>query len=246
VTNGSAELAAAVPPWFEPWVVKHDIVEGVARPPATVWIDGTLRLRLVVGEKVHVFSDRPGGQLPQFCPERHIQGKGEFCLGVNPSPPRSRRQAERWWADLESYLQCQSVAEVMGLWPHQHSLDHGDTAWRYHAKALRLAARIGLSDAYLRAFLGEPSWLTGEGVRRLAVPWAKPLHADGPRRRPSIRRQGRHRGQLEELVALEARRRRAVDEFWNEVRVGGVTCCGTMRDCPLRFVADELAGDAPK
>lgn len=224
---------AARPAWF--WIIgsKDAAVAGLARVPETRWSDAGLQLRIwEEGDALRVSELVRGIELPSVCYERHIQAGGVFCTGLDLPALRRHKDVERWWSDLAQYIRCQSIASDLGIWPLTYALDHGD-AGVFHLRALRLAAVLGIEDEYLAAYMDRPSWLTGRGLHLLGGRYAK-----GARQlrkwRPRIRKPGKNTDKLFELVRAEFHRREKLLEFWEEGRVVGLTCCGSMRDCPLR------------
>jgi hypothetical protein len=229
----AALIAERAPAWFDIKEWDEESLCGRARPPRTGWLDAGLDLRIsVVGQSAEVAELSPGTHLPAYCPERHIQPDSTFCLGLEPRRVRSRRQADRWWTELQTFLVCQSIAADTLLWPPQYALDHGD-AGRYHRLALRLAKDLGIEQAYLDAYFDAPSWLTGEGVRKFGLKAGRSHLPARPRRPPAIKHPKRNRLRLMDLVAAEQKRRRALAEFWAVAANAGIPCCQSMRDCPL-------------
>jgi hypothetical protein len=149
MTHGLAPLIAErAPAWFHIKAGGEGSLSGSARPHRTGWQDSGLDLRIsVLGQSAEVAELTPGTYLPTYCPERHIQPDSTFCLGLEARPVRSRRQADLWWTELQTFLLCQSIAADTRLWPPQHALDHGD-AGRYHRFAIRLAKDLGIEQAW--------------------------------------------------------------------------------------------------
>lgn len=70
------------------------------------------------------------GALPNWCPDRHINHNGWFCLGLDEreiTKPETADESNRWWARLIGYLQLQVLAAETGLWEHA-AWAHGDAA----------------------------------------------------------------------------------------------------------------------
>ncbi|HRP72719.1 MAG TPA: hypothetical protein PK743_08815 [Luteimonas sp.] len=42
-----------------------------------------------IASRVFVRESQPGHMLPAFCPDRHINGDGTFCLGWGPQNPNN-------------------------------------------------------------------------------------------------------------------------------------------------------------
>jgi len=185
-----------------------------------------------------------GGRLPRpGCPERHINFDGSLCLGLAPDVTkfiRNEGDASDWWASLESHLQLQVIAEVLGRWDASREFSHGD-AGHFQREAEKLADSLGILSLY------------EEGVQNRAGPFGRdlpkirkstsllvnqrafcPCERANRRMEHHIRRRCPDKDVVAKLVRAERKRLKAIDDFWKEVRKQGWKCCGTMRDCPLK------------
>lgn len=219
-------LVQACPPWFEILDLVPDRLDGLAR--VEPWgIDGVpLTMRndgpLTVGETI------PGAVFPARCPERHIQADQSFCVGLDRPRVASLGHAENWWYNLHQFMECQAIAAATGLWPPRNALDHGE-AGAYQQRALKIARKLRIEDAYWEAYFGHPSWLSTPSWF-----WSHPK--DQPPttrlRKPKVKKTRHARRLLLELVFVERRRRHAMEAYRkNAIHYG--KCCGQMRDCAL-------------
>lgn len=232
-------LEATRPGWFR--FSERTNFSFVGSAHLGAWADNGLRLHISDEKEPRAREATVGRLLPRACSERHIEFDGRFCLGLNRPGVASRRQARLWWAHLEAFVRCQSAAAATGVWPLGHGLDHGD-AGEYHRRALRLSESLGIADAYLDAWLDQPSWISGAGLLAIGDK-ARGAAATSPcPRKPKVFGGRRARLKLLELVILERARRRRVAEFWKWARQSGRTCCGTMRNCRLERVTRDGAG----
>lgn len=236
-------LETKAPTWFtvEPRSVP-DALCGVARPTDTAWSQDGLALVLRPdGGRIAVSEPIVGTQLPDRCAERHIQMDQTFCLGLDALGAGSVDEAQIWWAHLEQWLQLQSLAHETGLWPDAHALDHGH-AGEWQQAAQRLADELGFSEEYRRSHAGLPSWIT-DRTTRIAQADGSPINGRaacplgctktrGRRSKPVLWGECDRRAEIARLVAMEAHRRRALEQYWESER--GAPCCGTMINCPLR------------
>lgn len=241
-----AILAAACPGWFTVTRQSSSHFEGTANVADTVWAAEGVALYVsefptpVVNELV------PGTKFPARCPERHVQGDRTFCLGLHHLTITDADIANQWWEQLRQFMMFQSVAELTGVWPPAHALDHGD-AGKFHERALVIAAELGIEEEYAAARLDEPSWITDPNLRLLGkkgvwlngrAPCPRSCRTRcmtfGRHRRMMLRRNCDHRALLLELVEAEHRRRIELDRYWDHVRAQGTVCCGRMRVCKLR------------
>jgi len=102
------------------------------------------------GKEVLARERSDGKLLPAFCPERHINEGGTFCLGLNAGKGIGDATATAWWEKLKSFLLCQDTASETGVWPEYAQMSHGD-AGEIEAKAEWIAKSAGLLDDFHRA-----------------------------------------------------------------------------------------------
>lgn len=221
----------ARPAWFRPEARRDGALVGTAH--LLDWSVGGLSLIISDADEPRASEAVRGVNLPRACSERHIEGDGRFCLGLDRKGVASRSQAQAWWGHLEQFIRCQSAARATGVWPLGYGLDHGD-AGEYHRRALRLAERLGISEAYFDTWLDQPSWISGEGLLRIGDKAGRLKPGAFRPRKPRVYGGRRARLKLFELVILERARRRRIAAFWRAMAQSGRTCCGTMRDCRLR------------
>lgn len=230
-------LVVTAPDWF---TVRDRTVNQLRGDAAHgPWAAAPLNLTIMSAPCPIVRETQPGTRLPAFCPDRHIQGDRTFCVGLRRRPVDSLRRARAWWADLDQYLACQAIAEATRLWPPQNALDHGQ-AGVHHQRALRLAERLDIMDAYLDAYFDQPSWITSIGLTKLGerkVRFAGP----GIARAPKVKGGRKTRLLLLELVMAERARRAALKQYKALISNGTHTCCGAMRDCGFPKTASLAA-----
>lgn len=200
------------------------------------WREAGLGLA-IAADGLRVRENPVGTQLPAACAERHIELDGGFCQGLVSPRLERRRDAEAWWRRLEQFLLCQSAAADTGVWPLGHGLDHGD-AGEHHRRALRLAEKLGVQEAYLDAYLDAPSWFTSTGLNLLGD--RRRGAAAAARLRPPRVRGRRARLALLEIVILERARRKHLAAFWKDLQASNRRCCGAMRDCRLDRSVDQI------
>lgn len=179
--------------------------------------------RLIVRDvgRYTVAEETSGTDLPAFCPERHINYDGTFCLGIEPIAA-SGENANRFWEQVRSFLLCQQFADLHGRWPTGRWLSHGSAAdWQLRAE--RLAEDAGLAERYRRAL--------EFGLGKLAGPL--------PSSFPLRERTSRRRALIEALIETELRRREAERSFTQYFWAVGRRCCERMRHCPLRNAQNQ-------
>lgn len=196
--------------------------------------DGTpSRYHLVVDDPMWVLlfpltvSEQPEHRrLPLWCPERHINLNGEFCLGWGPTAapyPLTLDTARQWWGKLAWYLDAQEVCTATRLWPAGQGWNHGEPRLQAELeeldRTLPAAVRERLDEGSLRVERCRAEHL--EGRRELCAcgsgkPW-RACHED------AVVRQ----------LALPALIAEADQRFWAGCAASGQSCCQTVFGCPL-------------
>ncbi|RUW77489.1 E2 domain-associated cysteine-rich protein [Mesorhizobium sp. M4B.F.Ca.ET.049.02.1.2] len=215
------------------------------------------------GDKI-VAKESKTEHLPSFCPERHINLDGTFCLywaEVEPHEIADAEAAGRWWGKLLIFLLRQRTAGALRNWPGKgEARAHGSEAARYQAAAEASASMLGgafekaLKEGRLttlRRRLGghDRLRLLLDGRRLLTVDMESG-HVMTRRQRCKCDRGSRlplvacsdHAQVFADLaVALEGWRL-AEAKFFDSFKDSSLKCCGTMDECPLRdLVGTELA-----
>lgn len=189
-------------------------------------------------------------RLPAFCPNRHINGGGTFCMGWQTADPLSiadEATAAVWWARLLKYLRQQEMARKLRRWPAGEEWAHGDAAvhqWR--AEACARALGPGFEQALRARRLNITTRRGGAGFRALRdgprclySVWSKSERVATLGQRcfcgsgRTLRSCADHADRASELVAALMAWERAEAAFWEEAR--GRPCCGTLFSCPLRI-----------
>lgn len=193
---------------------------------------------LHLADDVMVYERVRGKILPQFCPERHINADGSFCLGLRAGEGINSVTAAAWWTKLHAFLLCQETAAEVGLWPSGAQLSHGD-AGDIELLAERAAAEAGAGAAYrgavefdigpIAAGLSKINKASGRLMNGRSSCLCGRKHRTG---KLLLRRECQHLGCP---IELEFKRRAAVDRFWRSM--SSLPCCGTMLECRLRAAA---------
>ncbi len=241
MTSPLSLIVAAKPEWME--------LDGLTAPltgEATVQASGAARdwkIGLTINESGGVIEAREqpiGVLLPRFCPQRHVNENGSFCLGYRVGENIcSVDDAAVWWGLLRQYLSLQRTASRTRRWPPRQALAHGE-AGRHQLDAQEAADRIGILEQYLDMLDGAEHWLNsrhtvlnkaGDGLingrSRCPVGCLRS-------RRPRLRRECCHKSDIVELVRSERLRIGSERRYWEELKQRGKTCCGAMKVCPLK------------
>ncbi|MFC5565295.1 E2 domain-associated cysteine-rich protein [Rubellimicrobium aerolatum] len=194
-------------------------------------------------------------RLPAFCPERHINRDGSFCLGWDGADDlavRDEETARAWWRRLFKFLSLQERAARRRRWPDRRAWPHGDAA-RHQLRAEMAAHRLGspftedLAQERLEVIRkgrgagghglrvqrdGRRLYSVWEGARRAVNLRQRCLCALGTGSSPAVLRGcGDHADAAVELAFALRDRDIAEQDFWAQLK--GTTCCGTMDGCPL-------------
>jgi hypothetical protein len=215
------------------------------------------------GDKI-VAKEAKNEHLPSFCPERHINFDGTFCLYWAEAEPHEITEAEaarRWWGKLLLFLLRQRTAAALRSWPGKgEARAHGPEAARHQAAAEESAKKLG--GAFKKA-LKEGRLTTlrrrlgGHDRLRLLLDGRRLLTVDMESGHVMTRRQrckcdrgnglplvacSDHAQVFADLVAAIEGWRLAEAKFFESFKDSSLKCCGTMDDCPLRdLVGTELA-----
>ena len=202
------------------WVrASHAPTGGMVNATATLQLPSgggmTFHLCLTVPCGAVVVREAAGvGRLPAFCPNRHINQDGSFCLSFRRPPlPQTNAEAVTWWRMLAGYLTLQVEAHLLGEWDGRHEWPHGDAA--YEAASVEIVER-GLPANVVTAARN------GEIPRGTA-----PCVCGSGRRFDRC-----HLSGMRELTVRYLRQRTLEEEFWRSCK--GRSCCGSMFACPLR------------
>lgn len=199
-------------------------------------------------------------RLPGFCPDRHINADGTFCMGWQAADPLNvvdPTAAGEWWARLLKFLRLQELATKLRRWPGGHEWAHGDAAIPQRraeicAKALGPAFEQALTARRLkvakrRGRAGFKALMHGE--RRLYSVLIIPERV-ATLRQACFCGSGRtllscsdHADRAAELVSAIEAWERAEKEFWQ--LASARTCCGSLAACPLSQSPTPANADAP-
>lgn len=206
------------------------------------------------GERVTAQEETPQ-HLPAFCPERHINPDGTFCLyyaGVTNLDVVNEVSAWVWLETVYKYLKLQERARVQRRWPNNEAWAHGDAA--YHQLRAQAAATAinehmasALADNRLqlkyKQSKGRPIldlWIDGARIysvwefeKRVINQKQRCFCGKSGLRIPKrLRRCGDHAKRASELVLALRDWEKAEDSYWKAVQEE--SCCGTCDSCPLQ------------
>lgn len=199
--------------------------------------------------------------LPSFCPERHINSGGSFCLyweGSEQLDVVDEASARIWMETLIQFLRLQERAAKMRRWPSRKAWAHGNAA-KYQLQAMEAAVVLGIPfpakiEEGALTIIARPRRgrntdsiveVEQDGVhlfsiwktRRMLVNNRKKCFCciSGLRRPKRIGRCKNHAAAAlalaEALLGWDAEEKK----FWDSWQ--GSTCCGTCNECPLAMPA---------
>lgn len=220
-------------------------------------VDGRIQhYRLLLrqnGEWVSAQEESPH-HLPSFCPERHINYDGTFCLyypAANRLTVTDESSAVAWLETVYKYLKLQERARMLRKWPNSDAWAHGGAA-NHQLRALTAAAALkgdiaaalaenelqlkrrqskgrGILEIRLR---GAHFYSVWESHKRVINQKQRCFcGTSGPRRPKKLRRCGLHARQASELALALRDWQDEERRYWKSMQ--NQTCCGTCDSCPL-------------
>lgn len=237
-----SNIVACAPDWisFDPDGVSADVF----LPKASGGTYDVLRLefklssgKIEIRESNHIW--------PRFCPERHINLDGWFCLGLNSVPiPNNDHFARLWWSYLEEFLRLQYAASRGAQWPADRSLAHGSAGeTEEKLQALIGSSEISYKIDILQQRLG--GWLRPK-QRKMLVHRNEKGFANG--QMPCIigcsilgkkvtREKCPNRELLVNIIFMQGEIEKQEKIFWKSARsaarVRSLKCCGFSDKCKL-------------
>jgi hypothetical protein len=170
-----------------------------------------------------------------FCPDRHINDDGLFCLGLRAGEGITVGTAAAWWSEAALF----SALSGNGCRKRVMARRHPDIAWRsrgHRASRRERCCRPGLAAGLPRggrvrhrSHCGGVSKIKKETGLLRNVRSACPCGRTDGRGNALLRRECHRLGCP---IVFEYERRDAVDRFWLSMQ--GRPCCGTMRQCQLK------------
>lgn len=224
-------------------------------PPLPSGAPGTTyRLLVEASGKGLVARELSPSRLPSFCPERHINIDGTFCLfwsAVEPADIADEEAARRWWGKVLVFLRRQQSASILSQWPgRSQARAHGEDAAISQFMAEMAVRQIGRT---FRDYLerGRLSTSKGRSTIRLLLDGKRVLSVRstetkkvmtrrsgckcGTRSRPlAVCACADHEIELANLTRALERWKTEEQRFFEIARASGKQCCGSLTICPLR------------
>lgn len=206
------------------------------------------------GERVTAQEETPQ-HLPSFCPERHINSNGTFCLyyaDVTRLDVIDKVSAIAWLETVYKFLRLQERARIKRRWPNNNVWAHGNAA-SYQLLAESAATAINdkmasaLADNRLhlkqRHSMGRPILeLSIDGFLIYRV-WELEKRVINQRQRcfcgwsglrvpKRLRSCADHATRACELALALCEWKKAEKLYWDSMKEK--ICCGTCNSCPLQ------------
>ena len=220
-------------------------------------VDGrVIPYRLLLKQKGKQISVREefSNHLPAFCPERHINYDGTFCLSypaVNPLNITDKPSAVAWLETLYTFLRLQERARVKRKWPNTDEWAHGGAAY-HQLRAIKAASALnkmigkaaldGEISVRSRYSQGKPILDVWVGTSFLYSVWENDKRVINQTKRcfcmiaglrlpKKLRRCRDHAKQATELAFAVRDWQNENEHYWESMKER--TCCGTCDSCPL-------------
>ncbi|MBY0238534.1 MAG: hypothetical protein K2X55_04395 [Burkholderiaceae bacterium] len=195
--------------------------------------------------------------LPSFCPERHINPGGSFCMyweGSEQLDVVDESSAKVWMETLIQFLRLQERAAQIRRWPSHKAWAHGGAA-KYQLHALEAASALGNSfltkleagalsvnicprrgrnpDSIIEVKQDGIYLFSIWKSRRMLVNRRRKCFCgvNGSRRSKRIGRCKNHAAAALALAEGLLAWKTADKQFWESLQ--GAKCCGTCDGCPL-------------
>lgn len=194
-------------------------------------------------------------RLPRFCPERHVNSDGSFCINWiagDPRPVVDSASARAWWGSLWDYLALQITASKLRRWPgparaHGSAAEHqnrAETCARTLGEPLLSQVTRGLLRTRIDRRRGRHRIelrMNGKLLNRINLP-ARTLTnlqmrcpcAEGSASKTRIQACDGHAKVLATLIDSMHQWHTLETKYIAAMRNGGVRCCGTLNHCPLK------------
>jgi len=248
------QLLTQIAPEFGGVCTQSSDTAGVLDLPIRL-VDGrTIPFILQIWEVAGSVSVRESStHLPPFCPERHINSDGTFCLNYSPAyslEVLDECTARAWMETLYKFLKLQERARVLRRWPNSDGWAHGDAAhhqrraetalaslggkWGISQNSLTVRSRVSKGRALLELFSGNNCmYRVWESSRKVVNQRRRCFcEAFGRRRPKTIKKCSDHAAQAAELVFALRDWIVSEKQYWDTMR--GKSCCGTCDACPLQ------------
>lgn len=187
--------------------------------------------------------------LPKFCPNRHINADGSFCLGI-----LDHWDVEEWIETLKEFLQAQLFCNDHKKWSKNYKQwSHGDAA-KYQLYVEELLKTINLKDLGLNLnslhLLSVENRLFKENYfhiyhknKLIFMGTEKKIHCKrqscictpyGRRKHVTLGRCSKRCAEIILKILINENLRKSEElVFWNKIKGSKLKCCGTMETCEL-------------
>lgn len=204
-----------------------------------------------VGDSKAIAKELQPVNLPGFCPNRHINYDGSFCLywwEVSSLDITNEETAHAWWGTLWKFLTLQARVKKARRWPNENEWAHGAAAVHQHraelaARELGLQYEIALRERRFSVVKKKRILQFFKDKRHLYSVWLDSnkvvnlkqrclCESTGKKSSKRLRRCGSHASDASQLALALLWWEIEEKAFWNSF--GDRECCGTCDNCPLQ------------
>lgn len=207
-----------------------------------------------IGDNAVTAQEYMPKQLPAYCPERHINSNGTFCMywaGDNDLNVVDEQSAIVWWETLFQFLKLQVRAQKREEWPNNNYWAHGEAAF-FQKMAYEAASNLGENflellkkkllkaeffkrnagnGNFLRVYLQDKHYYT-VWLDHKKTACLKQVCICSKKGNVCFKRCGDHAQFAFDLAVNLYEWDRAEKKFWDGYK--HKECCGTIKECPLR------------
>lgn len=225
-------------------------------------------LELIASGNVVTVREAPPNLLPVFCPDRHINPGGSFCLGWGSTALADvidENSARAWWTAVVRFLQLQLSANETRMWLNgANDWAHGEAA-THQARAEAAAGQLGpnfrndlragkFSVSHEEHKRGGRIELRRRGLHVARVFVGPPVRlkednvrcpCDDPAG-PTVGDCGDHADHLAVFATELWHWQQAETRFGRDLALRGQACCGTLDDCKLRDAIERVKTSSDK
>ena len=250
----AVELIAAVAPAYNAAAEPISAVSVILRFSLVISDGRTVPYEIEVkqvGDKKATAKERQPINLPEFCPQRHINYDGSFCLywwKVSNLDITDEETAHAWWRTLWKFLTLQARVKKARRWPNENEWAHGAAAVHQHRAELaahELGARYEVALQEMRLSVIKKKrvlqlfkdkshlysvWLDSKKVVNLKQRCL--CGSTGKKGHKRLRRCGSHSSDASSLAFSLLLWEIEEKAFWESFQ--DRQCCGTCDNCPLQ------------
>lgn len=190
---------------------------------------------------------------PNFCPNRHINAGGYFCLGLKEE--LDKKNLDEWLNTVRAFLEAQSYCEKYGVWRHDafKEWSHGSAALyqqlveQNYNRFKKNPLKLTIDDLEVREInkfnqhfyhvsVNDRLLLVGRENKVLNKRYSCICNPNGLNQHITIQSCNNECSKIIYTVAInDFLRAKEENRFWNDIiNSETFTCCHTMKECKLK------------